>query len=404
MIDFELSDAQKNVLALLRWFAKEKLRPLSLEYDKHGPIPPDAPIFKEVKAMGLGMRGGVGGERRKGEEPEVGEEKDKRGTSQLARIAILGAEEMAYGDAGIMISFPGPGLADPPVRRMATEEQKEMFYSSFQKEEPAWGAFALTEPGAGSDVAGISSTAVKDGDYYIINGTKVFITNGARAEWVVWFATVDKKLGREGHRAFLIRKGTEGFKVGKIEKKMGLRASETAELVCDDCRVHVSQLLGGENYYKQKEGFKGAMGTFDMTRPMVGAMALGIARAAYEKAVEFTKEAYETKRPLNEYQSIMERLVTIRRKIDAARLLAWRAAWMIDLGKPNSKEASMAKAYCAQVALEACNTCVEIMGSKGIERDHLVEKWFRDIKVFDIFEGTGQIQRLVISRRIYEYI
>ncbi len=401
MIDFELTDAQKNVKALLHWFAKEKLRPLALEYDRHGPVPVDAPIFQELKSMGLGMGSTP---RDRGGEPELGEEQDRQGARQFARIGILGAEEVAYGDAGIMLTFPGPGLADPPVRTMGTEEQKEMFYSAFKGDKPAWGAFALTEPGAGSDVAGISSTAVKDGDHYIINGTKIFITNGARAEWVVWFATVDKKLGREGHRAFLIRKGTPGFRAGKIEKKMGLRASETAELICEDCRVPVSQLLGGEEHYKSKAGFKGAMGTFDMTRPMVAAMALGIARAAYEKPVEFVKEAYSTKRPLNEYQMIMERLVTIKRRIEAGRYLAWRAAWMIDTGKPNSKEASMSKAYCAQVAVEACNTCVEIMGSKGIERDNLVEKWFRDIKVFDIFEGTGQVQRLVISRRILQHI
>lgn len=397
MIDFELTDVQKNLREILRWFAKEKLRPVGLQADKTHEIPME--FFKEV--MSMGIAGGSIPREMGGEGEGVAEEKTPKGEAQFGRIAVMAAEELAYGDAAVLISLPGPGLGAPPVRSMGTPEQQKRFFSIFQdKSEPKWGAFALTEPGAGSDVAGISATVRKEGDYYIINGTKSFITNGAKASWVVVFATVDKKLGRGGHRAFVVEKGTPGFRVGKIEEKMGLRAAETAELVFEDCKVPAENLLGGEEYYKAKEGFKGAMGTFDATRPAVGAMAVGIGRAAYEYVRDFIRENLELGRPLASYRAIKEELARMERELDTARALCWKAAWMLDLKKPNSKEASMAKAYSAQIAMRVCSKALELMGPFGVINDNPVEKWFRDIKVFDIFEGTGQIQRVVISKRL----
>ena len=219
------------------------------------------------------------------------EERKKR---QVALTTIVGAEEMAWGDAGLMLCIPGPGLGGPPVRASGTPEQKQRFFSMFQdmSQELRWGAYALTEPGAGSDVAGIRTSCRKDGKHWVINGRKCFITNGARASWNVVFATIDPGLGRAGHRAFVVEKGTPGFSVGKIEDKMGLRASETAELVFEDCRVPEENLLGGEDSYKTKEGFMTAMKTFDNTRPMVAAMAIGIGRAAYDYACDFVKQNY----------------------------------------------------------------------------------------------------------------
>jgi acyl-CoA dehydrogenase len=217
---------------------------------------------------------------------------------------------------------------------------------------------------------------------------------------VVVFATVDPTKGRAGHRAFVVEKGTPGFSVGKIEEKMGLRASETAELVFEDCRVHEDALLGGEKHYEGKEGFMGAMKTFDSTRPMVAAMAVGIARAAYEKAVEFSKEHFDLGRPIARYHHVEELIAKAHRRIEASRLLVWRAAWMADAGQPNAKEASMSKAYAARTAVDVLSDLVQVMGAAGVMNDHFVEKWFRDIKVYDIFEGTGEIQRVVISKRI----
>jgi acyl-CoA dehydrogenase len=218
---------------------------------------------------------------------------------------------------------------------------------------------------------------------------------------VVIFATVDPTQGRAGHRAFVVEKGTPGVICGKIEQKMGIRASETAELVLEDVRLPEENLLGGEEHYlRGKEGFMAAMKTFDSSRPMVGVLGVGIARAAYDHTREFVREHYELGRPIPRYAQLAEKLAEMKRLVDASRLMCWRAAWMADEGLPNAKEASMAKAYAARSAMHVCSSAVQILGAHGLEKQQWVEKWYRDIKVFDIFEGTGQIQRIVISKRI----
>ena len=405
-MDFELEPAQRQILEFLTWLAKEKMRPLGLEYDKkEEPIPPDHPFFKEIHQMGLAM-GIMTSSMRQDDDVDMQTPKfvqvDDKKKAQFAVTAILAAEILAWGDQGVAMSFPGPGLASPPVMVMGTREQKRMFFESFKSDEPKWGAFALTEPGAGSDVARIRTRCVKKGDRWIINGEKMFITNGARAEWVVVFATVDPKLGRDGHRAFLVRKGTPGFKVSRIEKKMGLHASETAGLVFEDCEVPEEWLLGGEEYYKNKAGFKGAMETFNLTRPAVAAMAIGIARAAYEYTRDYFKENYMMSKPSPLFAKIKEDLDRMKTKLDVARMLCVKAAWMMDTKQPNAKESSQAKAYAPQVALWVTSRCVQLLAEEGtLEYHHLVNKCWRDIKIFDIFEGTGQVQRIVISKRIF---
>jgi acyl-CoA dehydrogenase len=394
LLDFELTPAQKNLQEMTHWFAANRVRPLALEADLAGRYPED--FLRELQTLSAGgplMGGGSG---------EPGE----KGESQRNRTAVLAAEEMAWGDAAVLTNIPGPGLGAPPVAATGTPEQKERFFGIFKNDGvPRYGAYGLSEPGAGSDVANISTTAVKDGDSYVLNGTKCFITNGARAVWVVVFATVDKSLGRGGHRAFVVEKGTPGFRVGRIEKKMGLHAQETAELVFEDCRVHRNNLLGGEAYYEQRgsAGFKIAMAFFDTTRPLVAILAVGIARAAYEIARDWVKEQYGV--TLLPARAVAEdRLARMEREIRAARLLCWKAAWMADLGRPNSKEASMAKAYAGTIATRVCSAAVELLGSEGLRHERFVEKLFRDVKVFDIFEGTGQIQRVIVSRRIFEQL
>lgn len=399
MVDLSQDPGVENILNMLKWLGKDKFRPLGIECDlKDEPLPVDHPFLKEFLNFGVsfGMKAleDTDKKRANGGAP--------KGPKKTGRMAITAAEEIAFWDQGVAMSLPGPGLGGPPVTIMGTEEQKKRFFGIFeQKDRPRWGAFALTEPAAGTDAANLKTTARKEGKYYILNGEKMFITNGARADWVVTFATVDKNAGRAGHRVFVVEKDTPGFRVGRVEKKIGLRGSETASLIYEECKVPEENLLGGEDHYKGKEGFKGAMGTFDMTRPAVAAMAIGIGRAAYEHARDFVKENYMVNRPIARYQKIKEKLSTMRRKLDVGRLLCWKAVWMMDSGKTNTIEAATAKAFCPVAALEVTRLAIEVLGDAGVRHDYFVEKLFRDIKVFDIFEGTGQAQRIVLARRLF---
>lgn len=398
-IDFDLTPKQKFLRESLRSLATHVIRPMSLKMDREKQVPES--FLRSFVQMAAQARQNVGDIEENGAQPS----RDK--PSQANRTAVIAAEELAYGDPVVLMSLPGPGLGGPPVRATGTPEQKKRFLGMFDdmlEGELKWAAYGLTEPSAGSDVAGIRTSCRKDGNHYILNGRKCFITNGARASWTVIFATIDPSLGRAGHRAFVVEKGTPGFSVGKIEDKMGLRASETAELLLEDCRVPADNLLGGEGHYRSKEGFLTAMKTFDHTRPMVGAMAIGIGRAAYEYARDFVKENYLLSRPIPRYAAIVERLARVHRNLEAARMLIWRAVYLADIGQPNAMEAAMAKAAAGQAAIRACIEAIEICGAHGaLQSEHaLVEKWFRDIKVFDIFEGTGQIQRIVISKRLIE--
>lgn len=401
-IEFTLSDRQREMQGMIHQFAETIIRPEALKWDREHGVPHEflRRIVMMSKAMGSSVAMGPAGG-----DPKVTEmDAEQRKKRQVALTTIISAEELAWGDPGLMLCVPGPGLGGPPVRASGTPEQKKRFFSIFDdmSTELRWGAYALTEPGAGSDVAGIRTSCRKDGKHWVINGRKCFITNGARASWNVVFATIDPSLGRGGHRAFVVEKGTPGFSVGKIEDKMGLRASETAELVFEDCRVPEENLLGGEASYTTKEGFMTAMKTFDNTRPLVAAMAIGIGRAAYDYAVDFVKQNYVLSRPIPRYAAIAERLARVGRQLQAARMSTWRAAWLADQNEPNAKEASSCKALAGAAAIRACIEAIEICGAEGsIASEHqLLEKWFRDIKVYDIFEGTGQIQRIVVSKRL----
>lgn len=394
-MDFSLTTSQKNLRQMAHFLAEHKVRPVSLEADRNKTFSDDFLI--ELMQMGVGQN--TAGKNDSSDEPT----RDKPSHKNLT--SAIGAEEMAWGDAALLLALPGPGLGGPPVRITGTPEQKERFLGPFEDTSKLrWGAYALTEPAAGSDVSGIKMTCVKDGNAYVLNGRKCFITNGARADWNVVFATIDPAMGRAGHRAFVVEKDTPGFSVGKIEDKMGLRASETAELVFEDCRVHVDNLLGGEAHYESKTGFLTAMKTFDSTRPLVAAMAVGIGRAAFERARDYARDAYVLSRPIPRYAMLRALLGRTQRKLEAARLLVYRAASMADHGIPNTKEASMCKAFAAQVAQQATIDAIEIMGAAGNRNDAFIEKWFRDVKVYDIFEGTGQIQRVVIAKRLFESI
>ena len=391
MIDFELHPTVDAVREFVHSFAESQLRPLAREADEKGVLP--AETIKQL-AQFAGNRASV--------MPEESGAGIKESIGSM--MAVIGSEELAWGDPAVLLNIPGPGLAAPSIVASGTPEQKKRFLEdvfNVQSDEPRFGALAVTEPQAGSDVSNVQTTAVRDGDDWILNGSKVYCTNGARAEIVVVNATVDKSLGRQGQKFFVIEKGTPGFKIGKIEKKMGLTASETAEFTLEDCRVSMDHLLGGEAALEPKgSGFKGTMRAFDSSRPSVAAMALGIGRAAFEYARDWVAAELPMTTSFPRRASIEQKLGTMKRELGAARGLVWQAAWMADSKIPNSKEASMSKAYAPQAALRACIGAIQIMGPEGYSKEHLVEKWFRDIKVYDIFEGTGQIQRVVISRSI----
>jgi len=390
MIDFTITKSQEEFREYAHQVALEEMRPISLECDRTERIP---------EAFFLNMQrrfwGGSAAQAR-----TRGQEEDEPKQDNV--LSMLSQEEMAWGDAGLATAIPGPGLAAPPILAQGTPEQQVKFLGPYMDGQLHWGALALTEPGIGSDVAAMSTTAVLDDDEWVINGHKHYITNGARADLVVTFATIDKSSGREGIRPFVVPKGTPGFIVGHIEEKMGLRASQTAELIFENCRIPKDHLLAGRDSSGKKAGFKAAMGTLDATRPMVGALAVGIARAAYETTCQWVKEELPKGYPVQKRQQIEDELKEIGQELEMARFLVWRAAWMADRRIPNSKEASMCKAYAGGLIMKSTATAVRITAPGEIsEARQFIQKWFRDAKVFDIFEGTAQIQRLVIARRLF---
>jgi len=317
---------------------------------------------------------------------------------------VLVAEELAYWDRGAAVALPGPGLGAPPVRRMGTVEQRARFLGPFRDPaRPRWGAFAMTEPTAGSDVAGIRTRARRAGDDWVLNGAKTFISNAIRADWIVVWASVDPGAGRAGHRAFVVERDTPGLEDMRAEHKMGLIAYESASFTLRDCRVPAANLLGGEEHYRARAGFKGAMESFNATRPMIAVMAVGIARAAYDAARAFAREHYTLTRPLPRHHRVTSTLARMARKIEVARLLCWRAATLADAERPNQVEASMAKAFAPAAAQEVTSLALDVLGEAGARRDRYVEKLYRDVKAMDIVEGTGQIQRIVIARRLVGY-
>jgi acyl-CoA dehydrogenase len=405
-IEFELSNKMKQARDLSRMFAEQFVRPYALEADQlEGPHPKFIEACKQF-GLGTGQAGAMGGGEGRGGEGKEKEKADgEKRPKETNRLMLVASEELAWGDATAALNMPGPGLGGPPVQLTGTPEQRERFLGVFKPNEYKFGAYALTEPGAGSDAKNIRTTCRKDGDHWVLNGSKIYITNGKKAEWTVVFATIDPALGRAGHRAFVVEKGTPGFSVPKVETKMGLKASETAEQVFTDCRVPAENLLGGEAHYeaKGKEGFKTAMKTFDATRPLVAVMAVGIARAAFEIARDWVKETYALSQHTARYHRLAEALAEMEREIHLARLLCWRAGYMLDVGLPNAKESSMSKAYAGGMVQRVTARAIEVLGPEGVLRHRLIEKLYRDQKVYDIFEGTGQIQRLVISRRLFEH-
>ena len=328
------------------------------------------------------------------------------------------AEELCWGDAALYLRMPTPALGGSAVMAAGTPEQRKRFLSRFREEgPPIWGAMAITEPGAGSDAAAIETTATLDGDEWVLNGTKIFCTAGEGASqreggFVVVWATVDKSAGRAGIKSFVVPAGTPGMSLVGLEKKLGIRASDTATLRFEGCRIPKENLLGSAEVKKRDpkpggdKGFKGAMATFDASRPIVAAMAVGVGRAA----LDFVKEELDRQGIRLRYDAPPTSLTAIERdvmemeaELETARLLTWRAAAMMNVGKPNNLEASMAKAKAGLAVTLITQKAVELLGPLGYSKKLLVEKWMRDAKINDIYEGTQQINQLIVARRILDY-
>jgi len=391
-MEFMIDKAMRERLEEARHLGKTEVRPLGLEADRLGrPTPPDHPYFQKLIGRGEGRTRWPGPNAPERERPPAD-------STHTTVMGLLLAEEYSYWDRGVGVSNPGPGMPEPNVISMGTEEQKQRFLGPFlEPDKPRWACFGMTEPGAGSDVAGLRTSARKDGDHWILNGAKCFIGNASRSDWILVWATVDPTQGRAGHRAFIVEKDTPGLGAFKIEKKIGLKAYESTSFTLEDCRVPAANLLGGEERYEKRAGFKSAMGTFNAGRPRIAANSVGIGRAALDESLVFAREHDLLGDP-----RVRDRLEQVARKLRMARLVYLRAAWLVDQRKPNILEASMSKAMGADVSYEAASLGMELFGSVGARGDHLIEKLFRDVKAMDIVEGTGQIQRLIMARQLVQ--
>ncbi len=374
MLDYSLSDEQRAIQQVAHEFAEKEIRPVAAEYDESEDFPEEF-IQRAFKA-GLTY-------------PYVPEEYGGQGMDFLT--ACIVGEELAWGCCGFATILNANNLGSTPILLAGTEEQKEKWFGELTSR-PTLAAMALTEPEAGSDAASVKTTAVRDGDSYVISGTKCFISNGGLADVTTVFASTDRSAGTRGLSCFIVPKG-EGISPGKKEKKMGVRASATYEVILDGCRVPAENLLGEEG-----RGFKIAMQTLDKARVSVGAGSVGIARAAMEDALEYARERVQFGKPVAEFQAVHFMLADMAIEIEAARQLYMKAAWLETQNLPFTREAAMAKTFCSDVAMRVTTNAVQVYGGYGYMREYPAEKYMRDAKINQIWDGTNQIQRMVIGR------
>ncbi len=399
MIGFAMPDAIRDRLAFVERVAKEQMRPAARPYDEtEHQVPWDFvnTMWDESLRTGTSFRSGRGSG-------------DASGIASQAMLHVI--EALSWGDAGIYLCGPGAGLGGAAIEATGTPEQKKRFLDRYREGKPKWASMAMTEPHCGSDTAAIRTTAVRDGDHWVLNGEKIFVTSGHKSLvdsdgiMVVW-ATVDARAGRAGMKPFVVEAGTPGVRVTKLESKLGIRASDTASVVLEDCRIPADNLLGSAEVTDPTKGFKGAMATFDSTRPSVAASALGIARASLEAVKELlalsgVEVRYD--RPRHLLPALVRDVIDMEAQLRAAWLLTLKAGWLMDRRLPNTVESSMCKVKAGDVVTKITQKGVEIMGPLGYSRRLLLEKWMRDAKINDLFEGTGQINRLIIARRLLGY-
>jgi acyl-CoA dehydrogenase len=392
MINLEVPGKLAALVVQARQAATEFLRPNSRKYDRGEHSYPTeldmlASVLDGLNSSGSGASG-AGGVRRS----------DSRdgGTRNGANLStVLGTIELCWGDVGLLLSLPRQGLGNAAIASVADEAQLERFAGK-------WAAMAITEPECGSDSAAIRTTAERDGDEYVLNGHKIFVTSGERADAVVVWATLDPSKGRAAIKSFVVEKGTPGFELVRLESKLGIRASDTAEFRLDNVRVPQANLLGSPEIDTER-GFAGVLRTFDNTRPLVAAMAVGVAKAALEETRTLVADAGiepDYDRPAASQPMAAATLLELEADWESAYLMTLEAAWMADNEMPNSLQASMAKAKAGRTATQVTLSCIELAGAFGYTEHSLLEKWGRDAKILDIFEGTQQIQQLVVARRL----
>jgi acyl-CoA dehydrogenase len=407
MIDFETPSVIERNMGMMKMLAEGMIRPVSRQMDENEHEKP----WDYINMVWEGQK--ITNKNRlypkpKDKEKDKGDKRPPIGYMMFLHVI----EMLSWGDAGIYLCTPDPGLAGTAIEAVGTPEQKERFLHRFTEGEPKWGAMAITEPGAGSDTAAIQCTATLDPETneWILNGEKIFVTSGLMAAQespgivVVW-ATVDRSAGRAGIKSFVVERGTPGMTVTKVEDKLGIRASDTASIVFDDCRIPYDNILGSPEVRDRTKtkGFKGAMQTFDASRPLVAASAIGVGRAALEFVkAELAKNGIEFPygAPRHKLTAVQRDVMEMEAQLKAAWLLTLRAVWMADMKMHNPAEASMCKAKAGEAVTWVTQKAVELLGPLGYSRKLLLEKWMRDAKINDIFEGTGQINKLIVARRI----
>ena len=386
-LGFELSPEQEEIRKLAHQFAEREIRPVASHFDETEEFPYD--VVKKAHRLGLSPAA------------FLPEEYGGQGLDFLTELVLN--EELSWGCAGIAVCIQSMALAMAGIRASGTEEQKRRWLPEFTNPDKlVLGGLGLTEPDSGSDALAMKTRATRVDDGYVLNGTKQFCTNGGIADYHVIYANTDPSKGPAGIASFLVEKDTPGLRMGRKEKKLGVRASHTAQVILEDCHVPVDHRLGGEpDADSAGPGALGALATLEATRPGVGAGALGIARAAYEFALEYAQDRKQFGKPIWQHEGVGFKLADMAMKIDAARLLIWRAGWMATQGRAFERaEGSMAKCFAADVAMEVTTDAIQILGGYGYIKEYPVEKWFRDAKIYQIWEGTAEIQRLVISRAI----
>jgi len=411
MISFEMPKPLVQTRNVVETVAKNMMRPVSREMDENEHEIPWAYIeFMHTATKALGSSSMAPDEEPK--EKKKDPDKKKRPPINYQRLMIM-VETLSWGDAGIYLCTPGGMLGAAAVSAAGTPEQKKRFLSRFTGKEPVFDAMAMTEPQAGSDTSAIRATAVLDEETneWVLNGEKIFVTAGNKAlvdsdGFIVVWASLDLDAGRAGIRSFVIEAGTPGCKVTKMEEKLGIRASDTVSIVLQDCRIPFENILGSPTIEKSTKGYKGAMQTFDATRPIVAASALGVARAALEFVEEkLSEEGLEIRYgiPRQKMTHLEREVIEMETQLRQAWLLTVKALWMADNKQSNALIASMSKVKAGKVATVITQKAVELMGPLGYSREFLLEKWFRDAKINDIFEGTGQINLLIVARNILGY-
>ncbi|MCP4750831.1 MAG: acyl-CoA dehydrogenase [Proteobacteria bacterium] len=391
MINLELPEELEKSREATHGLARDIFRPISRKYDqREHEYPKELDILRPPP-----LPKGKAAETKKEKAPKAESRPKPDRPSHRNLSGVVNIEELCWGDMGFMLTYPGASLGNAVISSLGTPEQKARLGSN-------WTALAMTEPQSGSDSASIRTTAVLDGDEWVLNGEKIFVTCADRCEAVVVWASLDPGAGKAGIKPLVVEKGTPGFKLDRLERKLGIRASDTGAFVLTDCRIPRDNLLGSPEIQRNK-GFADVMQTFDSSRPAVASMALGVARAALEFTRETMEEnglSFDYHRNTNNTSSLEKEFYRLEAQVEAIRLLIWRAAHLADVGIRNSLQASMCKAKAGKAGTRVVQKCCELLGPLGLSQKYLLEKWVRDVKITNIFEGTEQIQHLIVARQL----